>query len=253
MRENTYFSSDEHYSNFNQLMKMFGLRPGEDIEYEVNIYVCSHPDIYKCFHLDQLNLSVGPAWSLLDTTEKSKHKGNGITNSTYCLLQLAMSLYNRSEICLSTTLDFVARPDLFQTMLQALFIRANKPLNVDRIFDNLEAPTYSLPQKDIRETINLAFQAATMTTPTEEILGLLTHLGTKRAMEILLVLRQSPHPVKNINKFIEAAISRNWTPATIPVKKTRKVARMPVSDRTEPIEHEHRSVPFYNWLEIDNN
>lgn len=101
---------------------------------------------------------------------------------------------------------------------------------------------------DQSELVLLAYQAVTMTSPTETILKLLTYIGIKRTLEILLVMQQSPNKVKNPEGFIRKAISKGWTPTTLPIKKERNIARIPNNITENNIK---RSVPFYNWLEED--
>jgi hypothetical protein len=114
-------------------------------------------------------------------------------------------------------------------------------------FLNEETVSNQTPRQDDRELVNLAYQAVTMTSPTEEILGYLSYVGIKRTLEILLVMQQSPIKVKNPTAFIKKAISKGWTPSTIPVKKERNIARIPSG-----VSHENEDlpkIPFYNWLE----
>jgi hypothetical protein len=59
-------------------------------------------------------------------------------------------------------------------------------------------------------------------------------------------MSQSPKKVKNPEGFIRKAISKGWTPTTLPIKKERNVARV----QSEKSEY-RRQVPFYNWLEED--
>jgi hypothetical protein len=91
----------------------------------------------------------------------------------------------------------------------------------------------------------LAYEAVTMTSPTEEIIGYLSYVGIKRTLEILLTMQQSPTPVKNPTSFIKKAITQGWTPTTLPIKKERNVARKKKNNETES----NLPLPFYNWLE----
>lgn len=97
-----------------------------------------------------------------------------------------------------------------------------------------------------RELVILAWEAATMTSPTEEIIGYLSNVGIKRTLEILLVMRQSPSPVRNPIGFVKKAITKGWTPTTLPIKKERNIARVN-SNRYE--QTTESKIPFYNWLE----
>lgn len=99
-------------------------------------------------------------------------------------------------------------------------------------------------QKQERELVILAFEAVTMTSPTEEIINILSFVGIKRTLEVLLTMQQSPTKVKNPIGFIKKAISKGWTPTTLPIKKERNVARInKQNESTVPLK------PFYNWLE----
>lgn len=247
LSNNIFFVNDEHFENFINLMEMYHLKPGQDLEYEANIFICSHPDLFKCFNLKHLNLDFAPACGLLEMEERDKHNVAALTSSTRCLLQVSMSLYNGSEISLSTILNSVTRPDLFKTMVQAISIRANSQSELP-LFNNVSKTVITSNENDdLKELIAIAYQAVTMTSPTEDILGLLSHCGIKRALEILLCIKQSPSPVRNFNRFIEKAIINHWSPSTNPIKKQRKVSRIRTSSQKET--RTPPSVPFYNWLE----
>jgi IS30 family transposase len=104
----------------------------------------------------------------------------------------------------------------------------------------------ALHNENSKELVSLAYQAVTMTSPTDTIINLLNYIGIKRTLEILLIMSQSPKKVKNPEGFIRKAISKGWTPTTLPIKKERNVARV----QSEKSEY-RRQVPFYNWLEED--
>lgn len=107
--------------------------------------------------------------------------------------------------------------------------------------------TQTLQQR--KELLLLAYQAVTLVAPTEEILDLLASVGMKRALEILLVMRQSPAQIKNHTAFIKAAVIKGWTPDSLPVKKSRKIAKVPSPDSENSNTGFNSSVPLYNWLE----
>jgi excisionase family DNA binding protein len=125
------------------------------------------------------------------------------------------------------------------------------------------ANTESMGQKEIHieqptdetELINLAYQAVTLTTPTEETLRNLSTVGIERTLEILLIMNQSATKVKNPEGFIKRAIQENWSPNTVPIKmlqrKSKYVFELTQQDYTGQNEKEEyqRKVPFYNWLE----
>ncbi|WP_191706130.1 helix-turn-helix domain-containing protein [Ureibacillus galli] len=98
----------------------------------------------------------------------------------------------------------------------------------DLMISNLwgsKIPLTLLPNKQIKqitydekELINLAYQAVTLTVPTNEVLQILTSIGIKRTLEILLILQQSYKKMKNPEGLIRMAIRENWNPSTMAVK-----------------------------------
>lgn len=107
------------------------------------------------------------------------------------------------------------------------------------------------------ELVKLAYEAVTLTSPTEEILALLSVVGIKRSLEILLIMQQSATKVKNPDGFIKKAIRENWTPTTVPVKMPKKqskhiydLTQKDYDDTVNKRESPYKSkIPFYNWLE----
>lgn len=110
---------------------------------------------------------------------------------------------------------------------------------------------------DESELVKLAYQAVTLTAPTDEILSVLSVVGIKRTLENLLTMQQSPTKVKNPDGFIRKAIRENWKPTSTPIKLTRKKRSKGVYDLTPQefrgifgtAENQESRVPFYNWLE----
>lgn len=107
------------------------------------------------------------------------------------------------------------------------------------------------------ELVKLAYEAVTLTSPTQEILTLLSVVGIKRTLEILLIMQQSATKVKNPDGFIKKAIRENWSPTTVPVKLPKKQSKH-IYDLTQQDyetmvnqkQHENQSkVPLFNWLE----
>ena len=107
------------------------------------------------------------------------------------------------------------------------------------------------------ELVKLAYEAVTLTSPTEDILPLLSVVGIKRTLEILLIMRQSATKVKNPDGFIKKAIRENWSPTTIPVKLPKKQSKH-IYDLTQQgyqaignqEQHEYQpKVLLFNWLE----
>ena len=100
--------------------------------------------------------------------------------------------------------------------------------------------------EETTDLIILAYQGVTLNYPTDETIALLETQGIRRSLEILLVMRQSPNPVKNPYAFIKRAIKENWSPTTQPQKVNRK---FPNANMTQVGTKEWVKIPFYNWLE----
>ncbi|MDA2031063.1 MULTISPECIES: helix-turn-helix domain-containing protein [Bacillus] len=107
------------------------------------------------------------------------------------------------------------------------------------------------------ELVKLAYEAVTLASPTQELLILLSVVGIKRTLEILLIMQQSTNKVKNPDGFIKKAIRENWSPTTIPVKLSKRQSKH-IYDLTQrdyetignQKQHEYQSkIPIFNWLE----
>lgn len=72
------------------------------------------------------------------------------------------------------------------------------------------------------DAIDQVFRIATLTEPTEEIRALLGGVSFERALELLLMMRQSPVPVKNPVGFLRRAIPEGWMPDQLPQKIDRR-------------------------------
>ncbi|PEO35928.1 MULTISPECIES: helix-turn-helix domain-containing protein [Bacillus cereus group] len=105
--------------------------------------------------------------------------------------------------------------------------------------------------------IKLAYEAVTLTSPNKEIYSVLSVVGIKRTLEILLIMQQSATKVKNPDGFIKKAIRENWSPTTLPVKIPKKQNKH-LSDLTQQdydamqnkAENTYQSkIALYNWLE----
>lgn len=116
-----------------------------------------------------------------------------------------------------------------------------------------------MAQQEVEEwgLVKLAYEAVTLTSPTEEILTLLSVVGIKRTLEILLIMQQSATKVKKPDGFIKKAIRENWRPMTVPVKLSKKQSKH-IYDLTQQDyeamgnqkQHEYQpKVPLFNWLE----
>ncbi|WP_052948086.1 helix-turn-helix domain-containing protein [Aneurinibacillus tyrosinisolvens] len=111
-----------------------------------------------------------------------------------------------------------------------------------------EAEPVKKDDDEEKTLVTLAFEAVTLTTPTEEIVTILSLVGIKRTLEILLIMQQSPTKVKNPLGFIKRAIRENWSASTLPKKINRGwqsiEEKMNIPPQREPV-----PFTFYNWLE----
>ncbi|WP_068612569.1 hypothetical protein [Paenibacillus tuaregi] len=71
--------------------------------------------------------------------------------------------------------------------------------------------------------IATAYQIATLTYPSFEVIELLKPLPFERVLELLLIMRQSPRPVKSPLNFLRRAIQENWSAETMPEKVNRHI------------------------------
>lgn len=107
------------------------------------------------------------------------------------------------------------------------------------------------------ELVKLAYQAVTLCSPTDEIFSILSVVGIKRTLEILLIMQQSPTKVKNPDGFIRKAIRENWNPTSIPIKLPNKSSKhlyeltQQEYDNyfTQDNNQSSKPIPIYNWLE----
>ncbi|MEB2494312.1 helix-turn-helix domain-containing protein [Peribacillus frigoritolerans] len=76
-----------------------------------------------------------------------------------------------------------------------------------------------------RDLVTLAYKAVTLTSPTEDMVALLSHLGIQRCLEVLLIMQQSPKKVRNVEGFIKKAIRENWSPDKVPIRLPRNQSK----------------------------
>jgi excisionase family DNA binding protein len=109
-----------------------------------------------------------------------------------------------------------------------------------------------------KELVKLAYEAVTLTSPTDEILSILSVVGIKRTLEILLIMQQSATKVKNPEGFIKKAIRENWSPTSVPVKLPKKQSKrlydLTQQDYYNAMQNQGEStykpkILLYNWLE----
>jgi excisionase family DNA binding protein len=136
-------------------------------------------------------------------------------------------------------------------------------INLNRVFPAEETEQHN---KEIKsdaneiELIQLAYQAVTLTSPTDEILYILSVVGIKRTLEILLIMQQSAKKVKNPDGFIRKAIRENWSPTSIPIKlpkkKSKQLYELTQIDYEQSIsrteQQQSEKIPFYNWLDNES-
>lgn len=136
-------------------------------------------------------------------------------------------------------------------------ININVPIPVKQLLQEYSRQQEVTEQGQEETTlVKLAYEAVTLTSPTEEILTLLSVVGIKRTLEILLIMQQSATKVKNPDGFIKKAIRENWSPTTVPVKLLKKQSKH-IYDLTQQDyeamgnqqQHEYQpKVPLFNWL-----
>jgi excisionase family DNA binding protein len=102
-------------------------------------------------------------------------------------------------------------------------------------------------EENEQELVKLAYEAVTLTSPTEQMVNILSYVGIKRTLEILLIMQQSPNKVKNPEGFIRKAISKGWTPTSLPQKIDKRLAEF--ENRKKRTEQVQQEVPSFNWLE----
>ncbi|MEH6944511.1 helix-turn-helix domain-containing protein [Bacillus sp. JJ722] len=141
-------------------------------------------------------------------------------------------------------------------IIESDLLKLNKVLPVNEIRQKSNELNLQI---DESELVRLAYQAVTLNSPTDEMLSILSIVGIKRTLEILLIMQQSPRKVKNPDGFIKKAIRENWNPTSTPIKLSRKssqqlcgLTRKKFEDSTNTSDNRQSTfVPFYNWLEED--
>lgn len=138
-------------------------------------------------------------------------------------------------------------------IIESDLLKLNKVIPVSEVKQNSDIK----PETDEIELVKLAYQAVTLTSPANEMLSILSVLGIKRTLEILLIMQQSPSKVKNPEGFIKKAIRENWSPTSTPIKLSRKSSKrlydLSQKDFENSVVNNERKafVPIYNWLEVD--
>jgi excisionase family DNA binding protein len=136
-------------------------------------------------------------------------------------------------------------------------------INMNRVIQIKETEQQDNEIKsDVNETelVKLAYQAVTLCSPTDEMLSILSVVGIKRTLEILLVMQQSAKKVKNPSGFIRKAIRENWSPTSIPIKMPKKQSKrlyeLTQQDYQQKLskvdKQQSAEIPFFNWLEDES-
>lgn len=116
-----YFIDDEHESNFSNLLSFYEKKVN-DPQYKANIYVASIPNIYNLINKNEIHSGGGPLNFLTAYSEKEKKLipiHEGLTGSTYKLVEIGLSLFNGNEV----SLDFNYGEETNKAVLQAIKIR----------------------------------------------------------------------------------------------------------------------------------
>lgn len=129
--------------------------------------------------------------------------------------------------------------------------------NVITINQTKQEKDDSKSEANEKELVKLAYQAVTISSPTDEILSILTFVGIKRTLELLLIMQQSATKVKNPDGFLRKAIRENWSPSSTPIKLPKKksqhlydLSQQDFDKGVNKLDNQQPSkIPFYNWLE----
>ena len=138
-------------------------------------------------------------------------------------------------------------------IIESDLLKLNKVTPVSEVEEEIDVK----PEVNETELVKLAYQAVTLTSPADEMLSILSLLGIKRTLEILLIMQQSPSKVRNPDGFIKKAIRENWSPSTTPIKLSSKPGKRLYELTQKDFESSvfnHKnipSLPLYNWLEED--
>ena len=109
-----------------------------------------------------------------------------------------------------------------------------------------------LPSTDCNKTelVKLAYQVATLSSPSKEVQEVLASLSLERALEICLIIRQQTKPIDEPYKFIKAAVTKKWVPDPITNEKKKRLVEL-TQREVDLNKQQTKKLPFYNWLEVD--
>lgn len=124
-----YFVNDSHKENYWKMMEMFGLNPGESVQYESSIYVAAYPDIFRCFNDGRpQSTSYSPLFELMrwDEVENCNIPGHAaLTGTTSKMVDFGFSCYNGHRVSMDIVMDGLSN-EVFEVMIQALKVRAKQ-------------------------------------------------------------------------------------------------------------------------------
>ncbi|MFC4182372.1 hypothetical protein [Saccharococcus thermophilus] len=120
-----YFLNEDHKKNYWYLMNLYGLKQGEDVEYEASIYIAAYPEIFKCF-VEKISTEFGPLVYLSseETAVEYGHNYGALTGTTRRLVGFGMSLYNGFPVSLADV-SMLGEEEL-NVLMQAIAIRSKR-------------------------------------------------------------------------------------------------------------------------------
>uniref|UniRef100_C5DB34 Uncharacterized protein n=1 Tax=Geobacillus sp. (strain WCH70) TaxID=471223 RepID=C5DB34_GEOSW len=121
-----YFVNAEHKRNYDYLMGLYRLEPGQNVEYEASIYIAAYPSVFACFG-KTISTEFGPLAYLSDEelAEEFGHNFGALTGTTRRMVACGMSLYNGLEVSLSDVFSSLGEEE-FNVLIQAIKIRAKR-------------------------------------------------------------------------------------------------------------------------------
>jgi hypothetical protein len=105
------------------------------------------------------------------------------------------------------------------TLIKSCLIYINDYVNIN-VNNNINIQEGERMGK--RSSIETAYQIATLTFPSEEVTELLCTLEFERALELLLIVRQT-RGLKSPLNLLRRAIQENWTAEVMPEKVDRRM------------------------------
>lgn len=117
-----YFANEELKSNYGELMNIYNLTPGQNVQYESNLYLAAFPELYRLINKSQFKPSTGPLVPLMtysEQEEKMVPSHPGLTGATRWLVEAGFSLYNGNPC----DLDYTNSPTFALLFIQAFKIR----------------------------------------------------------------------------------------------------------------------------------